>query len=77
MKELNDKELEQVVGGSHSSSTGAGGANATGSGVATEFSNATTFSSPCFSGAGAVNIGFAAGKNPTVVSGAAADSSAH
>jgi bacteriocin-like protein len=77
MKELNDKDLEQVVGGSYSTSTGAGGANATGPGVATEFSAANSFATPCFSGASALNTGFAAGKNPTVLSGSTATSAAH
>ncbi len=72
MKELNDKDLEQVVGGNSTTATGAGSANATGSGVATEFSAANAFSTPCFASANAVNTGFAAGKNPTVLSGATA-----
>lgn len=58
MKELNDKDLEQVVGGSYSTSTRAGGANAAGSGVAGESSAANSFATPCFSGAIALSTGF-------------------
>jgi len=73
MKELNDQELEQVVGGSIATGTSIGAAGAL-FGVATDGSNVYTHTTPHTATADSSNGGFAAGVFPTVLSGATATS---
>jgi lactobin A/cerein 7B family class IIb bacteriocin len=76
MKELNDQELEQVVGGSIATGTAIGGAGAV-FGVAADGSNVYTHTTPYSATADSSNGGFAAGLFPVVLSGATATSATH
>ncbi len=77
MYELNEEELKQVVGGFagfHSFGAGVGAAGATW-GQTAEYSNAGSYTTPSAAYASGNNFGYARGYQPSLLSGATAQTS--